>query len=208
MNEQVLAALERHGSPALFAVVAIAAIGAPLPVTLLLIVTGSLVTQGVMNVWTAIGIASVGSVAGDQIGYAIGRWGGKALRAKFTRMFGNAERIAELEAKSKKWGAAGVFFSRWLVAPLGPWFNFASGAADYSWPRFTLWDVLGESFGSGLYICLGRVFSDRVQELGAIFGDLTWAIVGALAAAFLGWKLFFRRELTNPGRLSTPAGLR
>jgi membrane-associated protein len=194
MSEQVLAALERYGASALFVVVAVAAIGLPLPVTLLLMVTGSLVAQGVMNVWAAIAIAAVGSVAGDQIGYAVGRWGGKVLAAKFSGMFGNARRIKQLEAKAKGWGGAGVFFSRWLVAPLGPWINFASGAADYSWPQFTLWDVLGESFGAGLYICLGLVFSDRVQEVGAIFGDLTWAIVGILAAAFLGWKLFFRRE--------------
>jgi membrane protein DedA with SNARE-associated domain len=194
MSEQALAALERYGSSALFAVVAIAAIGVPFPVTLLLIVTGSLVAQGVMDVWAAIAIAVVGSVAGDQIGYAVGRWGGKALAAKFSGMLGNAERITQLDAKAKRWGGAGVFFSRWLVAPLGPWINFASGAADYSWPRFTLWDVVGESFGAGLYICLGLVFSDRVQEIGAIFGDLTWAILGVLAAAFLGWRLFSMRS--------------
>jgi membrane protein DedA with SNARE-associated domain len=191
MSEQLLAALVRYGSPALFAVVAIAAVGIPLPITLLLIVTGSLVAQGAMNVWSAIAIATVGSVAGDQIGYAVGRWGGKVLAAKFSRMFGNAERIGQLEARAKGWGGAGVFFSRWLVAPLGPWINFASGAADYSWLRFTLWDVLGESFGAALFIWLGLVFSDRVQEVGAILGNLTWVIVGLLIVAFLGWKLFF-----------------
>ena len=95
--------------------------------------------------------------------------------------------------ETKRWGGAGVFFSRWLVTPLGPWINLASGAADYSWLRFTLWDFLGESFGAALFIWLGHVFSDRVQQIGSIFGDLTWAIVGALAAAFLGWKLFFGR---------------
>jgi membrane-associated protein len=191
MSEQVLAALARYGSPALFAIVAVAAVGVPLPVTLLLIVTGSLAAQGVMNVWLAIAIASVGSVAGDQIGFAVGRWGGKALVSRLSRMMGSAERIRELDEKAKRWGGAGVFFSRWLVSPLGPWINLASGAADYSWLQFTLWDFLGESFGAGLYIWLGVVFSDRVQAISAIFGDVTWAVVGILAAAFIGWKLFF-----------------
>jgi membrane protein DedA with SNARE-associated domain len=197
MLDQLLAALTQYGSPALFVVVAIAAIGVPVPVTLLLIVTGSLAAQGSINLWWAIAIASVGSVAGDQIGFAIGRWGGKKLVAKFSRMLGDAERIKKLDAKAKSWGGAGVFFSRWLVTPLGPWINLASGAADYSWFQFTLWDILGESFGAGLFIWLGNVFSDRVQEVGAIFGDLTWAIVGVLAAAFLGWKLFFNRGTTK-----------
>jgi membrane-associated protein len=193
MLNQLLAALIQYGSPALFIVVAIAAIGVPVPVTLLLIVTGSLAAQGAINLWLAIAIASAGSVAGDQIGFAVGRWGGKKLIAKLSWLLGNAERIQKLDAKAKRWGGAGVFFSRWLVTPLGPWINLASGAADYSWFRFTLWDVLGESFGAALFIWLGHVFSDRVQQIGSIFGDLTWAIVGALAAAFLGWKLFFGR---------------
>ena len=109
-------------------------------------------------------------------------------------MLGSAERLRKLDAKAKSWGGAGVFFSRWLVTPVGPWINLASGAADYSWLRFTLWDFLGESFGAALFIWLGLVFSDRVQQIGAIFGDLTWAILGLLAAGFLGWKLFFQRR--------------
>jgi membrane protein DedA with SNARE-associated domain len=201
MLDQLLAALTYYGSPALFVVVAVAALGVPLPVTLLLIVTGSLVAQGAMDIWTAIAIAAVGSVAGDQIGYAVGRWGGKALVARLRGMLGNAERLRKLDAKAKNWGGAGIFFSRWLVTPLGPWINLASGAADYSWLRFTLWDFLGESFGAALFIWVGRVFSDRVQQVGAIFGDLAWAILGILAAAFLGWKLFFRR---GPAQGQTP----
>ena len=193
MKEQVLAAVASYGLPALFAIVAVAAVGVPLPITLLLIVTGSLAAQGVMNIWSAIAIAAVGSVAGDQIGYAVGRWGGSSLVARLSRMIGNPDHIRELDAKAKRWGGAGVFFSRWLLAPLGPWINLASGASDYSWLQFTLWDFLGESFGAGLFIWLGRMFSDRVQEIGAILGDLTWAILGLLAAVFLGWKLFFRR---------------
>jgi hypothetical protein len=36
---------------------------------------------------------------------------------------------------------------------------------------------------------LGRSFSDRVLAIGEFFGDLTWAIVGLLFLAVLGWKL-------------------
>ncbi|MGA2215952.1 MAG: DedA family protein [Bryobacteraceae bacterium] len=194
MLEQLLAALTEYGSPALFVVVAIAALGVPVPVTLLLIVTGSLATQGAMDLWLAIAIAAVAAVTGDQIGFGVGRWGGKKVVARFGRLLGNPERIQELDAKAKRWGGAGVFFSRWLVTPLGPWINLASGAAGYSWLRFTLWDILGELLGAVLFIWLGHLFSDRVQEVGAIFGDLTWAIVAVLVAAYLGWKLFSGRR--------------
>ncbi|HEX4276668.1 MAG TPA: VTT domain-containing protein [Bryobacteraceae bacterium] len=195
MNEQILAAFGRYGSPALFAIVAVAAVGVPLPVTLLLIVTGSLAAQGAMNVWSAIAIASAAAVAGDQLGFAIGRCGGNLLVSRLKRMLGDSERLRQLDAKAKAWGGAGVFFSRWLVTPLGPWINLASGASRYSWLQFTIWDVLGETVGAALYIWVGIVFNDRVQEVGAVLGDLTWAILGILAAAFLGWKLLARRAV-------------
>jgi membrane-associated protein len=192
MREQLLAALSQYGSPALFAVVMIAAVGVPLPITLLLIVTGSLISQGVMNFWLAIGLAGAGSVIGDQIGYGIGRWGGNELVDKFTRLLGGPERLEKAQSTARSWGGPGIFFSRWLVTPLGPWVNLASGLSGYPWMRFLVWDALGEFLGTLIYVGLGKVFSDRVLALDAMLSDLTWAIVALLAAVFLGWRLVSR----------------
>jgi membrane-associated protein len=192
MREQILAALSQYGSPALFAVVTVAAVGVPLPITLLLIVTGSLISQGVMNFWMAIGLAGAGSVIGDQIGYGIGRWGGNQLVGRFTRLMGGPERLEKAQSTARRWGGPGIFFSRWLVTPLGPWVNIASGLAGYPWMRFLVWDALGEFLGTLIYVGLGKVFSDRVLALDAMLSDLTWAIVALLAAVFLGWKFFNR----------------
>jgi len=192
MREQILAALSQYGSPALFAVVTIASIGVPLPVNLLLIVTGSLVAQGVMPLWLAIALASAGSILGDQIGYAIGRWGGTALVSRFGGMLGGPERLAKAEAHARRWGGPGVFFTRWLITPLGSVINFTSGISEYPWMHFLLWDVLGETLGAALYIVLGRIFSDRVLALDAALGDFTWMILALLAAVVLGWLLWSR----------------
>ena len=192
MREQILAALSQYGSPALFAVVTIAAVGVPLPITLLLIVTGSLISQGVMNFWWAIGLAGAGSVIGDQIGYGIGRWGGNELVDRFTRLLGGPERLEKAQSTARHWGGPGIFFSRWLVTPLGPWVNLASGLAGYPWMRFFVWDALGEFLGTLIYVGLGKAFSDRVLALDAMLNDLTWTIVALLAAVLLGWKVVSR----------------
>lgn len=170
--------------------VTIAAIGIPLPITLLLIVTGSLASQGVMNFWWAVGLATAGSVLGDQAGYAIGRWGGSGLVDRFSRMLGGREKLEKTQARARAWGGPGIFFSRWLVTPLGPWVNLASGIAEYSWMRFLLWDVAGEFLCALIYILLGRVFSDRVLSLDELLGDISWALVALLAAVVLGWALY------------------
>jgi membrane protein DedA with SNARE-associated domain len=189
MRDELLAALSQYGSPALFVVAAVASVGLPLPVALLLIVTGSLVAQGVMDLWWAIGLASAGAVAGDLIGYAIGRWGGGTLLPRLSRLLGGAERLDRAEARVRSWGWAGVFFTRWLLTPLGPWVNLASGISRYSWGRFLLWDVLGECLCVVIYVTLGWVFSDSVMSLDSVLGELTWATVALAAAALLGWKL-------------------
>ncbi|MGA3023848.1 MAG: DedA family protein [Bryobacteraceae bacterium] len=195
MRDELLAALSQYGSPALFVVAAAASVGLPLPVALLLIVTGSLIAQGVMDAWWAIGLACAGSVAGDLTGYAVGRWGGGRLLQRFSRLLGGEERLNRAKARVRSWGWAGVFFTRWLLTPLGPWVNLASGISRYPWGRFVLWDVLGECLCVLIYVTLGQIFSDRVMSLDSLLGELTWATVALLATALLGWKLasLFRR---------------
>jgi membrane protein DedA with SNARE-associated domain len=190
MNDQILAAVTQYGAPALFGIVAIASVGVPLPITLLLIVVGSMVSQGAMDLWWAFGAASVGSILGDQAGYAIGRWGGPAAVSKLSGLFGKKDSLQAMEAKAKKWGGPGIFLTRWLLSPLGPWINLASGTAGYPWHRFLFWDALGEITGATVYILLGRFFSDRVMALDGVLGDLTWAIAAGIAALILGYQLW------------------
>ena len=198
MNEQLLSLVTQYGPPALFGIVGIAAIGVPLPITLLLIVVGSMVSQGAMDIWLAMAAASAGSILGDQAGYAIGRWGGTAAVAKLSGFLGRQNSLDAMEAKAHAWGGPGIFITRWLLSPLGPWINLASGTAGYPWHRFLFWDVLGEVTGAAVYISLGRVFSDRVIALDGVLGDMTWAVGAALVALILGYQLWkrLRKPLT------------
>jgi membrane protein DedA with SNARE-associated domain len=203
MNDQLLAAVSQYGAPALFGIVTIAAIGVPLPITLLLIIAGSMVSQGAMNLWWAIGAAGAGSILGDQAGYAVGRWGGPAIVTTLSSLFGRRASLQAMDAKVKAWGGSGIFITRWLISPLGPWINLASGMAGYPWHQFLFWDILGEMTGVAVYISLGRFFSDRVMALDAVQSNMTWAIAGLLAAFILGYQLlaYLRRARVRGGRI-------
>jgi len=190
MNDQLLAAVAQYGTPALFGIVAIAAVGVPLPISLLLIVAGSMVSQGAMNFWWAIGMAGAGAVLGDQAGYAIGRWGGPAAIGRVSGLIGKRVDLAAVEKKVESWGGVGIYLTRWLLTPLGPWMNLACGTAGYPWQRFVVWDVLGEFTGAALLISLGKYFSDRVMALDGVLGDVTWAVVALIVAALLGRQLW------------------
>src|SRR5215831_12993261 len=193
LTDQLLAAISMYGLPVFFGVIVIAAVGVPLPVTLALVAAGSFVELGEMRLWQVIAVGSAGAILGDQLGFAIGRWGGPRIEARIRKSKGGAERIARAHAFAKKWGAFGIFISRWLVTPLGPWLNLTSGMTDYPWARFFLWDALGEILWVVLYVMLGKIFSGSVQALADVLGNLAWVLVGIVVTAILVW--WIRRSL-------------
>jgi membrane protein DedA with SNARE-associated domain len=200
LTDQLLAALLLYGLPVLFGVIVIASVGAPLPVSLMLVAAGSFVEQGEFKLWQVIIVASTAAVLGDQIGYGAARWGGRRLVARITRRVGGEAKILQAEALAKRWGGPGIFFSRWLVTGLAPWLNVTSGIADYPWRRFIFWDLLGEILWVVLYVTLGYIFSDRVQALAEILGNLAWVILGLIVVVILGWKIVQYVRSQNAGR--------
>ncbi len=189
LTDQLLAAFLLYGLPVLFGVIVIASVGAPLPVSLLLVAAGSFVEQGELKLWQVIIVASTAAILGDQIGYGLARWGGRRLVSRITRKICGEAKIRKAEALAKRWGGPGIFFSRWLVTELGPWINVTSGLAGYPWRRFIIWDVLGEFLFVILYVMLGYIFSDRVQAIVEILGNLAWVLLGLIVTVILGWKI-------------------
>ena len=139
---------------------------------------------------TGVLVVTLAAVAGDQIGYGIGRWGGRRVARRIGRWLGDENRVLEAEAKARKWGGVSVFFTRWLMTPLGSWINLTSGTSNYPWPRFLLWSAFGQTIWVVLYVSLGRLFSDQVQAANEWLGTLAWVAVGLAAAILFGRALF------------------
>ena len=206
ISDYVLSTLGVYGLPVLFGTLFIGSIGLPLPSSLLLLVAGSFVEQGDMSLWPVLGLSALGAILGDNVGYALGRWGGRRWRGRVSRLAGGKERLKTTEEWLKKREGMSIFLSRWLLTPLGPVINLTSGLTGYSWPRFLLYDVIGEALWVTLYVFLGRFFSDRVQEMSEFLGDFTWMILGLLIMALLGWKLFQHFRPSSEVNVSTACG--
>jgi len=190
MSDYLLATLGVYGVPVLFAALLVGSAGVPLPASLLLVAAGSFVEQGELELWPVLALSAAGAVLGDQIGYALGRWGGRRLTRRLGRFVGGEEKLEDAEEWLKRREGAGVFLSRWLLTPLGPVVNVTAGATEYPWPRFLLYDVLGEALWVAIYVLLGKFFSDRVQALSDLLGDFTWAVLALVATVLLGVLLF------------------
>jgi membrane-associated protein len=190
LGEQLLGGLTSYGIPLLCGITFISSAGAPLPVSLLLIAAGSFADHGDLNFSAVIVFATLSAVAGDFVGFSIGRWGDRRMARKVSVWLGSEERLQQAEEHARKWGGTGIFLTRWLLTPLGPFVNLVSGFADYPWIQFFFWAASGELLWVALYATLGRVFSHRVQELSAILGDASWALLALAFGAFIFWIIF------------------
>ena len=167
----------------------------PIPVSWLLLASGAMSATGQMSLPLVLLVASCGAILGDQTGY----FTGVAVHDRVVAMASRNRRSAELYHRAQELtdrrGGLGVFFSRWLFSPLGPYVNFISGAADMTWARFTLWASLGKVFWVGLYCGLGYVFADNLPEVARRTGKLTWTLTGlVLVAGALGLYWHKRRK--------------
>jgi len=189
LSDYLLSELGIYGLPLLFVILLVGCAGIPLPSSFLLMAAGSFVAQDELSLWPVLGLAATGAILGDNIGYALGRWGGRRMFTRFPKLFAK-DRLRRTESWLKRWGGSGIFFSRWLLTPLGPVVNITSGLTHYSWPRFLLYCVSGEALWVIIYVLLGRFFSGQVQAMSEFFGDFTWVIIGLLVVSALGWSLF------------------
>src|SRR5438477_507176 len=102
---------------------------------------------------------------------------------------GGVGQLRQARAVADRWGAFGIFITRWLLGPLGPWINLSSGIASYSWPRFLLWDALGEVLWVLMYVMAGKLFSDRIGQIAGLTTSVSWGLVGVLIALLCAWQI-------------------
>lgn len=190
MSATLLGLLADYGAWALFAILICSSAGLPFPSSLTVLAAGSIAAQSDLDPIAAFAAAVGGAIVGDNIGYAVGRWGGRALVDRTTARFGGAGKVAAAETFARRWSGLGIFFTRWLAGALGPWINVTSGMSGYPWRRFLMWDVVGEILWVVLYGGLGYAFSDRIQAVASLLGSLSWAIAGLAITAFLAWRLW------------------
>ncbi len=189
MTETILALVPSYGLPLLMAVVFLSCLALPFPASLVMLSAGSFVATGDLGLGATYLAALTAAVAGDQAGYQLGRLGGAGLLERLSR---NPDRKA-LIARARSWldsrTAMGVFLTRWLFSPLGPYVNFIGGATGLARLRFSLWSVLGEAVWVGLYVTLGVVFGNNIAAAADLASDLIGLIAAGFVSVFLGLRV-------------------
>ena len=173
------------GYPLLFLLVMSESGGAPIPGETSLIAAGVLASQGKLQIVLVIAIAASAAIVGDNIGYLIGRKGGRWLLERpgaFQRQ--RLEVLHVGEPFFETHGPKAVFFGRFVLG-LRVWASWLAGATRMHWRSFVLWNALGGTIWATaiglLAYFLGHSAGSAVEAFG-VYGlvALALAIVGAL----------------------------
>lgn len=179
MTETFNLYLADYGVALLFFITFFSCLAVPVPSSLVMLTAGAFVATGDMQATSVIAGALFGAIAGDTVGYLIG---GRARERLYRFMSGHPKRsklLGKAEGVLQKRGMIGVFLSRWLFSPLGPYVNFTAGATAMHWMPFVIAGALGEVTWVSIYVGLGYSFADNLT----MAADLASNALGVLAAA-------------------------
>ncbi len=190
----LLTFLQNYGYLALWIAVFVAAVGIPIPITLLLLAAGAFAALGDFNIGLLFIISFSALVCGDNTGYWIGRiWGSKVLdRIERSRRWNRLippRRIAQSRQYFRRRGGWAIFLSRFLFSALGGVINLLSGSELYPYRYFLLFDTSGEALGAIIPLMLGYIFGASWEAVGDVLGYSSFLILSLLVVILLVTRL-------------------
>jgi membrane protein DedA with SNARE-associated domain len=184
--------IEDYGLVFLFGIVCLESAGLWLPGETALIAAGVYASKGHLSITGVIAVAAVGAIIGDNIGYWLGREGGRRLLYRYALLQRFAERVLPpAERFFERHGGKAVFLARFFggVRVTGAWM---AGITRMTWWRFLFWNAAGGivwATAVGLIaFYAGKAAADALARYGvfaAIGGGIL--LVAAIAALHV-WR--------------------
>lgn len=175
------------GYPLMFLLIMAESSGLPVPGETALITAAVLASQGRLQIELVIPLAALAAIIGDNIGYLIGRKGGRwLLERPGWFQVQRRQTLSSGEVFFDKHGPKAVFFGRFVLG-LRVWASWLAGATRMPWRSFFFWNACGGiAWATGIGLIgyfLGHAAGNAIQTFG-IFGlvGVLVAIVGVFTA--------------------------
>jgi membrane protein DedA with SNARE-associated domain len=161
----VAPALDNFGYFAVALLIMLEDFGVPAPGETVLVAAAVYAGTGRLNI-TAVGVVAViAAVAGDNIGYAIGRYGGRSLVLRFGKYVRlTSERFAKAERFFARHGGKMVIVAR-FVEVLRQLNGIIAGLAGMAWPRFLIFNTIGAVLWVGTWATLGDLAGSHINTI-------------------------------------------
>lgn len=185
--------VQSYGLAALFLVVMLESCGVPLPGETALVAAGVFASRGHLDITEVIVVAAVAAIVGDNIGYWIGRTGGRSVLGRWHR---SERTLAWAEGFFRRHGAKTIFIGRFfsVLRVTAAWM---AGVSRMHWWTFFLWNAAGGICWAALVglvsYYLGEAAASAISHYGLIAGLV---VVGVAAAGAIGVH-FWRKRLVE-----------
>lgn len=164
-----------------------------------LVLGGVLASQGRINLLPVIALAIAGAIAGDTVGYAVGRRFGPGLQSSRLGHVVGQKRWRASEEFLRRRGGAAVFVGRFtaLLRALVP---SAAGMARLPYRTFALWNALGGSVWAAGFVLAGYAAGASYRKVESYLGQGALLLTGVVVLALVA--LHFRRRRATSSEAS------
>ena len=186
--------LDHYGYLALAGLVLAEDFGVPVPGETVLVAAAVYAGAGRLNI-VAVGIVALAAaVTGDNIGYAIGRFGGRALVLRYGRyVFLTAARLDRAETYFARHGGKMITVARFLEG-LRQANGIIAGISGMRWRMFLAYNALGAALWAGLWSSLGYLAG---HHIGVIYQQITQYSLYVLAGLGVAVLALVARHLAR-----------
>jgi membrane protein DedA with SNARE-associated domain len=154
--------LDHYGYLAVGGFITLEDFGVPVPGETILIAAVVYAGAGKLNI-AAVGLVAVlGAVVGDNIGYAVGFFGGRALVVRFGKYVGfTSGRLDKAQDFFRRYGGAVVTGARFIEG-LRQANGIVAGTIRMAWPRFLVFNALGAALWVGVWALVGYLAGSHI----------------------------------------------
>lgn len=188
--------LHHYGYAAILLLVMVEDFGVPAPGETALVVGSAAAAAGQLNIWGVLIAAFLGAVIGDNIGFAIGHFGGRKLVLSVGGRVGiTHSRLTYAEGFFRKYGDVVVAGAR-FVEVLRQLNGIVAGTMEMDWRKFLAFNALGAALWVGVWGAIGYFAGENWRAIGRWLLRFSWLALALLALAVIAWVIYQRSHAT------------
>jgi membrane protein DedA with SNARE-associated domain len=188
--------LRHYGYLAVGGVLFLEDFGVPLPGETMLIAAALYAGTGSLNIWLVGLVAVVAAVAGDNVGFAIGHYGGRKLIDRFGKyVLLTPKRLDKVEDFFRRHGSWVVVIAR-FVEGLRQANGLIAGTVEMPWLKFFAANVVGAIGWVAVWASLGYFAGNHVSTISKYATYVAIGIAVLVVLAIARHLIAHRRERT------------
>jgi len=187
-------AFRTYGYAAVFVGVLLENAGVPVPGETIVLAGGAIAHAGQLSLVWVIVTAIVAAITGDNVGFAIGRKGGRRIVERFGVRIGiTPARLHEFDRFFEKHGAKTVLVARFITG-LRVFCAILAGGSEMRWPTFLVFNAAGAILWSTAVATVGYFLGQSWETIERLIGSAGLAGLVVVAVLVAVWVVRSRRQ--------------